>query len=150
METRRTGRYSYGHCLAGCQLVLSSRPTMACKAAFEHFPGLQLQDLTKHDITFYVSYKLNQEAKMREIRAKDKTQVETFISDIVTKAQGVFLWIMLVDKSLVRGLQNHDSLGELKKRLDECPPELEDLYNHTLKRMEPLYHQQAARYFNSC
>jgi hypothetical protein len=84
---------------------------------------------------------------MRELRLKDQRQVDEFVADIVRKAEGVFLWVIIVVRSLARGLQNYHSIDELKRKLDEYPPELEDLYRHMLNRMGPLYRQQAELYF---
>ena len=44
-----------------------------------------------------------------------------FVKEIVTKANGVFLWIQLVVKSLLNGLKNRDDISDLRQRLEECP-----------------------------
>jgi hypothetical protein len=67
------------------------------------------------------------------------------VSEITTKAAGVFLWVMLLVKSLLDGLRNYDTIDELRHRLEELPADLEDLYRHMLYRMSPAYRHQASR-----
>jgi hypothetical protein len=47
--------------------------------------------------------------------AGEPTIVSDLISDIVLKAHGVFLWIDLVVKSLLNGLQDRNQLSDLQR-----------------------------------
>ena len=64
---------------------------------------------------------------------------------IVEKSSGVFLWTVLVVRSLMTGLRNHDTVEELRKRLDLLPPELDQLYRHMIKSMHPLFTESKLR-----
>ena len=66
---------------------------------------------------------------------------------MVTKASGVFLWVVLVVRSLLRGLRNRDTIKDLRKRLEELPFGLAALYTHMLGHVEPLYKEQSSRAF---
>jgi hypothetical protein len=72
------------------------------------------------------------------------------IDEILERADGVFLWVHLVLKSLLSGKAHVDSYEQLSKRIRRLPRELENLYKETWKRHgedESLYLEEAARYF---
>jgi hypothetical protein len=69
------------------------------------------------------------------------------VTEIVTKASGVFLWVMVVVRSLLQGLRNRDDIEDLRRRLKELPSDLNSLYTHMLRHLEPLYREQASRTF---
>ena len=129
------------------KLVLSSRPVTACVEAFTMYPKLRLQDLTYNDILRYVEDKLVSHTHMQTLRTRDKSAAEQLVTDICCKAQGVFLWVMLVVRSLMKGLQSRDRISELERRLEKLPPDLEALYDHMLRTMSEEYRQQASQIF---
>ncbi len=69
------------------------------------------------------------------------------IQEIVEKSSGVFLWVALVVRSLVEGLQNRDKITEMRERLEELPRDLADLYTHMVTRIPVHYQRQAAEIF---
>ena len=127
--------------------VIAGRPITACEVTFAHCPTLRLQDLTYLDIKRYVDDKVSGHKLMKALMDEKPAQAARLVHEIVTKASGVFLWVMLVVRSLQTGLQNSDDLNDLKQRLEELPPELEALYRHMFARMDKLYRQQAAQLF---
>lgn len=66
---------------------------------------------------------------------------------IVRKSDGVFLWVRLVVKAIIRGSQNGDQLSDLQAHLDELPADLERLYRHMLLRIPQRYRIRSARIF---
>jgi hypothetical protein len=66
---------------------------------------------------------------------------------LVEKAQGVFLWVFLVIRSLLRGLSSADDQRELQQRIDELPPDLEAFFRHILSKADKVYQQQTAQIF---
>ena len=121
------------------KIVLSSRPIPACVEAFKCSKGLKLEDLTRKDIKEYVSRTLGTQARMQELRMENPSGAQNLVEQIVSRASGVFLWVILVVKSLIFGLNSSDRISDLQRRLDELPQELEDLYKHILSRMKPFY-----------
>ncbi|KAH7311939.1 hypothetical protein BKA65DRAFT_157842 [Rhexocercosporidium sp. MPI-PUGE-AT-0058] len=51
---------------------------------------------------------------------------QNFVMLVVKRAEGVFLWVMLVLHRLGEDLEVTDSLEELHQTLDQVPKELED------------------------
>jgi hypothetical protein len=91
------------------KFCVSSRPWLVFEEAFESYPGLRLQDLTRPDIQQYVDDKLQASHKMQQFERLNPIGATTIRQNIVLKANGVFLWVRIVTKSLIDGLRNQDS-----------------------------------------
>ena len=124
------------------KLCLSSRPLMAFEQQLGGYPKLQLQDLTKEDITRFVHDKLLDHPQFCSLARGEPKASADLISTIVQTSSGVFLWVSLVVKSLLQGLTNHDKLSDLEKRLQDLPPELEGLYSHMLSSINPPFYME--------
>ena len=124
------------------KFIISSRPIPSCVDAFDNCPSLRLQDLTMGDIITYTSDILRTRLEKRHGEVWKE-----IVDQIGEKSCGVFLWVVLVVRSVLVGLQNWDSLNEILQRLDELPSDLKDLYAHILKRMPLSYRQQASELF---
>lgn len=77
----------------------------------------------------------------------DPSNASELIRIITKKACGVFLWVVLVVDSLIKGLTDGDRVKDLEARLDEVPEELEGLFRKMLHGLEGRYFQDAARLF---
>ena len=128
---------------------ISSRPLPVIEEYFHRFPSLRLQDLTSRDISIYVSDTLKDYPSWQRLVDMHEMRARIFIGDIVTKASGVFLWVILVVKSLINGVINGDSISELQARLDEVPSDLYSLYRRMVDSIEPRYRQQARLIFET-
>jgi hypothetical protein len=131
------------------KICISSRPLLAFEDAFRSCPGLRLQDLTLRDINDYVGDKLANHPRFRKLAesAANKQAAAALIREIVAKADGVFLWVTLVVKSLLAGLGNRDGIKDLQRRLRLLPNDLESLYAHMLLRIDPFYQEKASEMF---
>ncbi|KAI4951981.1 hypothetical protein J4E91_003443 [Alternaria rosae] len=129
------------------KIVVSSRTIDTCVAAFSSAPKLRLQDLTASDISTYVSDALR--SHTYSANYNDAT-AETLVNDIRSKADGVFLWVVLACRALLEGFEAYDSVEELRRRVDELPPELENLFRHILNGLPTRYLQQAAQLLRVC
>lgn len=129
------------------KVCLSSRPWLVFEDAFRDRPSLLLQHLTSNDITRYVQGKLEEQSNFRKIKQKDEEGNSKLILGVTDKAQGVFLWVFLVVRSLLVGLRNEDGMRDLQRRLDQIPADLEDYYEQMLGTLEPFYLAQALQLF---
>jgi hypothetical protein len=127
--------------------LLSSRPLAPFEYTFEKLPKLRLQELTHKDITLFVDDKLTTSPRIAELAQEDPDGVQSLISEIVTSASGVFLWVMLVVRSLLEGLQNYDKLSTLRVRLRMLPRDLEDLFKHMLRNIPDEYKVESSQIF---
>ena len=129
------------------KFCLSSRPWPVFLDIYEGTLGLRLQDLTQNDIKLYVNDKLGSNKHMQGLLKQDPGNGTKMIDELIRKAAGVFLWVVLVVKSLIRGLRNGDGITHLRCRLGTLPSDLENLYKHMLDGIEPLYREEAAQIF---
>jgi len=129
------------------KVCLSSRPLLIFEEYFKDTPGLRLQDLTSGDIRRYVVDKLSTDPRMRLLADNEPLQKHDFVKQICNKAQGVFLWVKLVTRSLLDGPHNSDRIADLRARLDLLPADLEDLYRHMMGKIDKLYLSGASQIF---
>jgi hypothetical protein len=129
------------------KICLSSRPWVVFENAFKENPKLKVQDLTRDDIRRYVDDKLHNDPRMQELYLLEPEESPKLILEIVRKADGVFLWVLLVTRSLLSGLNNSDQISDLQKRLKLLPSEIEDLYKYMLTQIEPIYFEEGSRIF---
>jgi hypothetical protein len=129
------------------KVCLSSRPWLVFEEAFEAVPSLRLQDLSLPDIQLYVHENLRLNRRMKKLEESNPSGAASLVTNIVTKADGVFLWVRIVIKSLLDGLRNRDEISDLQRRLDVLPPDLDALYSHMIDHIDPLYAAQASQIF---
>ncbi|KAI9164097.1 hypothetical protein HJFPF1_05733 [Paramyrothecium foliicola] len=132
------------------KILLSSRPIPSCVNSLALMPKLKLQDLTRVDIEKYVRNTVGSHSYMVELMAFDGENPDVLIEQLVEKAAGVFLWVVLACNSLLQGFAAYDCVEELLQRVDELPPELDDLFRHMLDSVEPRYHDQTAKMLRMC
>lgn len=128
------------------KMVLSSRPIPPCIAAFEEYPKLRLQDLTRNDIISYIEAQIKDKKYMQLLSEFQPEDVDRLVQEIFERSSGIFLWVVLVVKSLLRGLIDGDQMDDLRRRLYQYPRELEPLYKHMLDGVDELYRVQASKY----
>lgn len=110
------------------KICLSSRPWNVLTRAFGwgSHPKIHLEDLTKRDIKSYVQDALGSNRLFCQLTAgKDSARCKELEDEIVSRAQGVFLWVFLVVRSLMDGLTNADRITDLERRLQALPTDLE-------------------------
>ncbi|KAI0538376.1 hypothetical protein GGR58DRAFT_501208 [Xylaria digitata] len=138
----------FTHFLKECgnvKLLVSSRPLPEFERGYNGLPSLRIHDLTREDIRRYANEKLVSHPRMNSLAKKDPERTGELLQSIVDSSLGVFLWVRVVTESLLEGLTNYDSIGDLKERLDGLPSDLEDLYRTMLSRINPKYKPQTAR-----
>lgn len=86
------------------------------------------------------------DTNFREAKEED-AGYEELVDQIVERAQGVWLWIALVTKSLPNGFTYGGSLKDLQRRLQYLPDDLDEFFQHMLDSVEPVYRTQMAQTF---
>ncbi|KAI0835164.1 hypothetical protein F5Y06DRAFT_276867 [Hypoxylon sp. FL0890] len=134
--------------LASVKICVASRPEPLLQSALFRHQQLRLQDLTENDMREYA------DAHIRPYVIQDRiSRIDGYfiVDSLVSKAEGVFLWLHLAAHSLIRGFENGDTIEEVRQRLDEMPSELSKLYSDMWTRMNEdtkVYRENAACYFN--
>lgn len=113
----------------------------------KNFPWkLYIHEFTRDDIRLYVQDTLSKSPRFQQLREEDP-QCPNFVHNIVDHADGVFLWVFLVVRSLLDGLTNSDRIKDLQERVNETPKDLEDYFKTILFSTENRYRKQTARTF---
>lgn len=133
---------------ARIKMCASSRPWLEFFDAFGSTPWqVQVHDLTRQDMLLYVRDQLGADDKFARLRTKDAELASDMITNVVTRAEGVFLWLYLVVRSLLRGLRFDDDLRDLQRRMEALPEDLEAYFSRMLNEIENVYRQRTARLF---
>ncbi|KAK4444026.1 hypothetical protein QBC34DRAFT_416019 [Podospora aff. communis PSN243] len=116
------------------KICLSSRPWKALQDHFSAYPQLALEMHTKYDIEDYVT---------RSVRRWSSTEsfAHRLISTILTRANGVFLWVRLAVRVLSEALTvdgRPATLEQLEARLRELPEDLFEFYRLIVERIGRL------------
>ncbi|KAI9660945.1 MAG: hypothetical protein M1821_009272 [Bathelium mastoideum] len=129
------------------KLCLSSRPWEVFAKAYDGnlTRRLYVNHLTRSDIQRYTRDTLGEDEEFRHAASCDPTHRD-LISEITEKAQGVFLWVFLAVRSLIAGLTSGDTISVLRRRLEQIPVELSDLFRRMLNDVDEIYKPKTIQY----
>jgi hypothetical protein len=71
------------------------------------------------------------------------------VSEITTKAEGVFLWVYLVVIELSKSFTNLDDYATLQRRLQRLPPGLEPYFRYMFDNLDRFYQHESAQIFRA-
>ncbi|TVY30238.1 hypothetical protein LHYA1_G000648 [Lachnellula hyalina] len=125
--------------------IISSRPESTFVEAFINAPKLLVEDLTAGDIKHYVNEKLLSHSQLKSHAEHDPELAERLNHSIISKASGVFLWVVLVVQALQKCLTDGSYPEELEGFIEDYPSELHDFYEDMFERMNPMHRLEAFR-----
>ena len=128
------------------KVCVSSRPEQVFRLGFARSPQIRLQDLNLPDLKKAAEERLHP-VLVRYFPENEK-DIAFLIESTVNKAQGVFLWLELMTKSLRTGAYSADTMQELQEKLNQTPDSLEGMYQHMLNNLDKSYRSEAFRYFS--
>jgi len=115
------------------KICVSSRPEVEFRSRLQGFPSFPLHYLTSQDILNYVFNAFYPDFISRD-QFSDLCQL---VRAACSKSDGVFLWVVLVVKTVVTGIIKHDTPSELQERLEALPSEIPELCETMWKRLDP-------------
>lgn len=127
------------------KLCVASRPWRVFEDALQDRPHLLMEDFNFKDIQKYVWRRFHDDPNFRDKKLMDAAFCNQLLNEIVTKAEGVFLWVHLVCTRLLQGMSSGELVGDLRKILNGLPLPMEKLYGHILDNLDLKDH--AAKYF---
>ncbi|KUJ18987.1 uncharacterized protein LY89DRAFT_581937, partial [Mollisia scopiformis] len=125
------------------KFCLSSRLWVIYKVAFEGYPQLRLEDLTHKDIEVFVTGSLRKNKYFEQMELRSPNLISNVTTEIVRKANGVFLWVRLVN-TILKVVTDGCKTPQLLKILDTLPPDLDDLFTRMVRSVNPLYQDEAS------
>lgn len=136
------------------KICISSRSWYVFKDAFSRGEdgkvskrAVALEDLNHSDIEAYVKSSLADNAQFSGLSTTDSAY-RALLDQIVQKSQGVFLWVFLVVRSVLKGLTFADRVSDLQKRLDRIPDDLNDCFERILGSVDEVYLEETAAIFH--
>lgn len=127
------------------KICVSSRPIQTFHYDNLGSPRIKLEDLNREDIKALVFDRVGKHRRMQELRRTNKWEVNPLLHEVVSRAQGVFLWVVFVLSHLLEGLKLNDDFATLRQRLDTVKfKDLDGLYALMLSKMPEPYRQEVA------
>ncbi|KAL9057131.1 MAG: hypothetical protein Q9206_002480 [Seirophora lacunosa] len=122
------------------KICLASRSWPVFIDYFGHGPNFAIDQFTKDDIRFYTESRLNASlVGLSQPPGLESVWVADLIEQITTKAQGVFIWVRLVTDQLAKNIRDGTPYQTLRAMVAGMPEELQELYDHTIRRISPEY-----------
>ncbi|KAF7889189.1 hypothetical protein EAF00_009489 [Botryotinia globosa] len=130
---------------ADTKTIVSSRPWTEIETLIDPIPGqsLHLNYFTRADIQRYTYDLITHHPDFR-ITQTDK-RYWNLIEKISNKSRGVFLWVVLAVREILKGLTHHDTISELEARLEDIPPGLDEVFDRMLNTIEKCYRHQTSQ-----
>ncbi|KAK1522324.1 uncharacterized protein CCOS01_10036 [Colletotrichum costaricense] len=100
---------------------------------------IHMDQLTADDMATYVRDALGQHQHYQSLLRSHESEAIELIESILRKSEGVFFWVSLVIKSLLRGMENDDDIGTLRERLSELPSDLDKYFRRMLSSIDRVY-----------
>ncbi|KAL8680047.1 MAG: hypothetical protein Q9186_003727 [Xanthomendoza sp. 1 TL-2023] len=127
------------------KVCVSSRPEEAFREEFRHCCQLRVQDLNRNDFKAIIQNKLI--PTISQWMHPEDNQGKALEDLLMEKAQGVWLWLDLMIKDLIKGARDGDTFDELQARLKRTPSTIKGLYAQKLQALDPSYLEEAIGYF---
>ena len=127
------------------KICLASRPWNVFITHFGRCPGFAIHEYTRDDISIYSSTRLHQSLDGQGVRKLDKGTsllLQRLADQITKRAHGVFIWVRLVVDDLAPNIRDGTPFSSLEDKLSKLPPELGDLYLHTLRKVDKDYSKE--------
>ena len=125
------------------KLCLSSRPWNCFQDSFGRSNPhvLRIHEFTRPDIELFAWENLLSDGRYIDFKPE---LFNYLVRDIGERAQGVFLWVRLVVKSLRNGIINQDPVSILQERLQATPSDLEEFFEQILASVDAIYRSRMA------
>ncbi len=110
--------------------------------------NLDIHELTRSDIQKFVTGQLQDNPRWNaEVSEEVALEKADLIERIVSRADGVFVWALLVTRSLREGLSSGENIRDLNRRFGQLPSDLDGLFRHMLESVAPADHPKMANIF---
>ncbi|RYP53638.1 hypothetical protein DL768_001418 [Monosporascus sp. mg162] len=127
------------------KICTSSRPWSAFLAAWDRsLYTFKMQDFTRGDMTKYVNDQMMSNSSFLSASSYDPRYHE-LPPAIVQRSQGVWLWVYLAVRDILRDIRDYESYETLANRLNSIPDELDKYFGQIFSRIDRLHWKDASR-----
>ncbi|KAI0159875.1 hypothetical protein GGR52DRAFT_576619 [Hypoxylon sp. FL1284] len=106
--------------------------------------SLAVQDFTRGDMIDCVRQRLHSSPKFEALKDRGTLYGE-IIEFITDNAQGVWLWVFLVTRDLIKAVNRDEGSRKLTQIINEFPKDLESYFEAIVNRIEPHYRREMAQ-----
>lgn len=131
-------------CAGNVKIFLSGRPWNIFLDSFRDIPQIRLEDLTRDDINLYVRENFLNHPRFQYLLSCDQKTAEALIFAVTDKAEGVFLWVRLVVRDLLKGIRDGDDIRTLFRKLEEIPADLNNYFRRLFSSIDPQHMREAS------
>lgn len=129
------------------KVCLSARPWTNFKKSYGFGPNLRLEELNYPDIVQFTQSSLEKSTDFTHFCKQSPKQAQALVEATAEKASGGFVWVELMLRLLLQGLQDGERLSDLRRRLDNAPSDLEQMFQKMLDSIEPQRAEHASQIF---
>ncbi|KAI5861624.1 hypothetical protein GGS23DRAFT_598401 [Durotheca rogersii] len=127
------------------KVCAASRPWPAFLAEWGTSPyAFKMQEFTRDDMESYVSGSFTSN-KAFSSAARQDSRCHELVQEVVDRSQGVWLWVYLVVRDLLRDIRDNEPYKYLQARLDSIPIELDCYFEQILSKRDRFHRSEAAR-----
>lgn len=116
------------------KILCSGRPANFIELAFSNVPHIHLQEHTWQDIEEFSRARFQSVTEYLPPDARRDHIIAEIVDGVVGKAEGIFMWAVVVAENLV-SLVAAGREEELYEKIRELPPELESLYTSIVAKI---------------
>ncbi|KAF3053551.1 hypothetical protein E8E11_011697 [Didymella keratinophila] len=129
------------------KIIVPSRPINEALKIFRDCPTLRLEALIAGDMNIFVQGRLVSHEVVAWHRDENLEESEEIVSEIKEKANGVFIWVKLVVRHLIKILDDGGTMDDLRTSLRSLPGDLYKLYAQMLDKISDEYRERAVMIF---
>lgn len=138
------------HCLAlsdNIKVCVSSRPWPAFRAEWgSSIQTLLVQEFTRDDMNKYIREVLEGDQRFRLLASNDLRYYD-LVAQVSQRASGVWLWVHLVVRDLLRDMRDQEPYSQLLSRLNSIPKDLKAYFEDIIQRIDPIHQSVSAQIF---
>jgi hypothetical protein len=106
----------------------------------------RIHELTQDDICTYIKATLCENETFQTLATRDTKYLE-LVDEMMSAAEGVFLWVRLASNLLLDGINYERDISDLRTHLRSLPTQLCAIYDHIINSINPMHQRDAARSF---
>ncbi|QYT03178.1 hypothetical protein H0G86_010147 [Trichoderma simmonsii] len=122
-------RHITTRCHSGLKVCTSSRPRPEFEDEFNEGPMLQMHLLTEDDMKVFVMKSFKNNKSFIEQEQLNYAAANQLLTDIVQRANGVFLWISVVVQHSLALLSGGQSIAQVRASLEAVPTNISSMYD---------------------
>ncbi|KAK4220643.1 hypothetical protein QBC38DRAFT_449856 [Podospora fimiseda] len=132
---------------SGVKICASSRQWNEFSDAFGRGPSLLLHVLTHADITTFTRDKFQSNQGFLDLQQAFPEEADAIMSQVVHKAEGIFLWVAVVMGALLERLTEGETLRGLQETVDSLPADLSELFDGIWSKIKPTQVPKSSQIF---